>query len=556
MPRPTAEAALSLANMADPGPADGTPAEPSSKERRLAWAVYPAAAIVAIIGVALIVVAVAGAKGWAPAAPFVTATSAGNAATFTVAGATLLLADFTALLAWFTWESIRATRREAKIAEDALTAANRQADVAEKGLQAAQDQAKIAEQQVAATNKQAEIAERSIRELIRTRELDWRPVLIRSDVGALSSAQGIAFRQVTIHNAGRGPAMNLFYVREDKTANSAVYLVAGAFTLAPGEGGEVSAFERREPPHSTLFQLQDKHPKELILCEDHFGNNLAYTPGFPVPQIWSAQEEELFGEDGSPSWFPAFDALRRSSRGLATPAPAPGRTLMEQVRVGISYANNSATFVLEAVPPDYTTFPSTNFDDAAAKWMSALRPDATRRSTRPGNWVVGQTGDTWQGWLHSGPTLTVRQNAAFKDLSGSDQYQPKVAALMLQPLVAWWQDLTRSGLSVLAGEAFSEARLGLALSTYGTVSMIRIADIDFGDLPRPNRWVTPDNIPSWQYVSELAFSSSVFPRADLEAATRSLLDNFGYREVDEVLAALGLRHDEDATEAPGPAPGG
>ena len=47
----------------------------------------------------------------------VTAPSAANVATFTVAGATLLLADFTALLAWFTWESIGATRREARIAE-------------------------------------------------------------------------------------------------------------------------------------------------------------------------------------------------------------------------------------------------------------------------------------------------------------------------------------------------------------------------------------------------------------------------------------------------------
>jgi hypothetical protein len=58
----------------------------------------------------------------------------GNIATFTVAGATLILADFTALLAWFTWESIRATRREANIAEQALAAARRHADIADESL--------------------------------------------------------------------------------------------------------------------------------------------------------------------------------------------------------------------------------------------------------------------------------------------------------------------------------------------------------------------------------------------------------------------------------------
>ncbi len=38
----------------------------------------------------------------------------------------------------------------------------------------------------------------------------------------------------------------------------------------------------------------------------------------------------------------------------------------------------------------------------------------------------------------------------------------------------------------------------------------------------------------------IAFDPSVFPRADLEAATRSLLDGFGYRDVDAAIAALGL----------------
>ena len=70
----------------------------------------------------------------APTKAFVSGVESGNIATFTVAGATLILADFTALLAWFTWESIRATRREANIAEQALAAARRHADIADESL--------------------------------------------------------------------------------------------------------------------------------------------------------------------------------------------------------------------------------------------------------------------------------------------------------------------------------------------------------------------------------------------------------------------------------------
>src|SRR6202022_129624 len=105
------------------------PPPPGQDKRWVAGLVYSVAALAALVGAALMVVAVATAVGWLPAVePLVNGPSAGNVATFTVAGATLLLADFTALLAWFTWESIGATRREAKIAEDALAAAKRQAE--------------------------------------------------------------------------------------------------------------------------------------------------------------------------------------------------------------------------------------------------------------------------------------------------------------------------------------------------------------------------------------------------------------------------------------------
>lgn len=181
--------------------ADSTPPE---EDRRFAPLVYVCAAIVLLFGVGFIGAAIGGAAGWAPTKAFVSGVEAGNVATFTVAGATLILADFTALLAWFTWESIRATRREAKIAEQALAAARRHADIADESLKAVQDQAKIAERQVAATNKQADVAQDQL-------TASWRPLLVEPRVPdalvevkpTLERAFGLSVRFL---NIGKGPA--------------------------------------------------------------------------------------------------------------------------------------------------------------------------------------------------------------------------------------------------------------------------------------------------------------------------------------------------------------
>jgi hypothetical protein len=147
--------------------------------------------VVAVIGVALVVAAIAGGVGWLPAVkPLVKDTSAGNVATFTVAGATLLLADFTALLAWFTWQSITATRREAKIAEDSLIAI--------------QKQAKIAERQVTATNAQTDVARAQL-------TASWRPILVERGMEAPSidihpSLEEAFTFETDWVNIGRGPA--------------------------------------------------------------------------------------------------------------------------------------------------------------------------------------------------------------------------------------------------------------------------------------------------------------------------------------------------------------
>jgi len=115
-----------------------------------------------------------------------------------------LLADFTALLAWFTRRSIAATQREADIAQQALTAANRHADIADETLKAVQAQAAIAKEQVDATNAQARIAQEQL-------AASWRPLLAEPrpreafDVPASTTEQAFRF-DVRFVNIGAGPA--------------------------------------------------------------------------------------------------------------------------------------------------------------------------------------------------------------------------------------------------------------------------------------------------------------------------------------------------------------
>ena len=126
----------------------------------------------AVVGAALIILAVLTAIGWVPGVrhPDYGVIAPGDVASLAVAGATLLLADFTAMLAWLTRRSLAATRREAEIAEAALEASNKQAATAEKALGAAREQATISERLVEATNKQTAIAQAQL-------VASWRPIL-------------------------------------------------------------------------------------------------------------------------------------------------------------------------------------------------------------------------------------------------------------------------------------------------------------------------------------------------------------------------------------------
>jgi hypothetical protein len=126
--------------------------------RRRDWVIVAGITVGTITGVGLIALAVAIAVKVVPAPSYQQGVTTGDLAAAIGAGATLLLADFTALLAWVTRRSIDATQREADIATAALAASNRQADVAEKALKAVQDQVDIAKEQLSIAKEQAAAA--------------------------------------------------------------------------------------------------------------------------------------------------------------------------------------------------------------------------------------------------------------------------------------------------------------------------------------------------------------------------------------------------------------
>lgn len=125
----------------------------------VAIAAGAAIAVLGILGLGLLAFSILGLFGLVstPLGPVRQHLSAADLASSAVAGATLMLAVFTAYLAIATRASVAATRREAAIAEQALAAA--------------QEQARIGAEEVKATNRHAEIAQETL-------EASWRPMLV------------------------------------------------------------------------------------------------------------------------------------------------------------------------------------------------------------------------------------------------------------------------------------------------------------------------------------------------------------------------------------------
>ncbi len=182
---------------------EGSPA-PANTGRAVDRAIVAGLAVATAIGVLLLLLAVVVAIGWVPgvARPdYAKGVSIGDLGGLAVAGATILLATFTATLAWLTRRSIAETQREATIADGALAAANRQAEAANELARIGQEQVKAADRQVAATNEQSRIAQEQL-------AASWRPLLVNSQSTVdLSPPADVAFQvEVRFVNIGVGPA--------------------------------------------------------------------------------------------------------------------------------------------------------------------------------------------------------------------------------------------------------------------------------------------------------------------------------------------------------------
>lgn len=193
--------------------------------------VVPLFVAAGVLGAALLALAGLMAVGWMPGVrqPDYGHVSAGDLGSLAVAGATLLLADFTAILARLTGRSLAATQREATIAEAALAAATKQAALTADLVTATNDQARIAREQLVAS---------------------WRPLLVfaerpGTDLPEIRPTRDQPFSFfITFVNIGSGPA----FVKK-----GLLMLGSGAFpatdvkpTIVP-PGGEVRVFFDVQP---------------------------------------------------------------------------------------------------------------------------------------------------------------------------------------------------------------------------------------------------------------------------------------------------------------------
>jgi hypothetical protein len=90
-------------------------------------------------------------------------------------------------------------------------------------LQATLDEAKATREQADATREQAKLAAQSIRELQISRELDWRPFVVRFE-GSSHIVKGKLLRDIAIQNIGRGPAINCLYLRQEDSPDGSIFL--------------------------------------------------------------------------------------------------------------------------------------------------------------------------------------------------------------------------------------------------------------------------------------------------------------------------------------------
>jgi len=261
--------------------------------------------VLGVLGFGLLVLSILGLLGQfsTPAGPVGQHLSAADFASSAVAGATLMLAIFTAYLAIETRASVAATRREAAIAEATLIVA--------------QDQAKASADLVAEARVD--------------RDLNWRPYLVA--VGSFPDSPN-SDDIVILRNIGTGPAFNAVYARH--TDQETVQRVPGATWRATARS-MVHTVPSMSETEKFRASMSAATPVPFILFEDRDGKlwgqhvalfyqdllgKRAYRllPPRAMPDVWSPGDKV----DEWVAWYFGWINLQIPNRD-DPPTPSPSR---------------------------------------------------------------------------------------------------------------------------------------------------------------------------------------------------------------------------------------
>jgi hypothetical protein len=265
------------------------------------WTMRSALVLLGVLGLGLLSLSILGLLGQfsTPVGPVRQHLSAADFASSAVAGATLMLAVFTAYLAIETRASVAATRREAAIAEQTLIVATDQAQATV---------ALVAEAQV-------------------DRDLNWRPymVVVTGFIDSPNSTDAVVFR-----NIGRGPAFDCVYARYiDKTGAWKVTKRGQIPTVAAGDqSGQYLVAESQARPAPTVI-FEDRNNKMwgshfALFYRDLLGKR-AYRllPPHAMPDVWSPGDKV----DAWAAWYFGWIDVQIPNRDdppMTTPSRIPG----------------------------------------------------------------------------------------------------------------------------------------------------------------------------------------------------------------------------------------
>jgi hypothetical protein len=433
--------------------------------------------------------------------------------------ATLALAGLTGVIIVFNAGVLAATRQAAEATQAEAEATKAEAD---------------------ATREAAIATREQVTELRISRQLEFRPFVVVSAMSeATRTVEQLAARDLTLRNVGRGPALNTFFVREERSGPGTRVLRSDPVNLSPGGSADVTAWEQ-DDPHPALFNRVDI-PRELIFYQDQFANTHRLVPGFLDPAIWT-REDDAGGLPAEPGWVRGVKEILFAIR--PEPDPPPGPNFARAVSVTGQFGECQSTVALEAVPPSGVR-PTDPMRDRTGRWMEMVKPGARLLTLDVLHWqldVRGQlSGEKWEGRLEPGPTITIRQELDLNprpEPPGGGQIE---ADLPLLSLVKWWREMLEGGIAALRDIGVTRFRPGLTLVSQGSWNRPRLVDVDFTGLPRPEARlvIPPHQIRNWSQVF-ISFEIGEFPTGVLEYAVRAILRIFGYQEVDKVIEALGI----------------